>query len=274
MNAEPWSSATPMRVPPTRVPSPRRFDVMIVVPARNEQDHIASSLTSILASARHASSRVERVAVVVVADGCRDATVDIARSVLVDRPHAVVTECDIGNVALVRALGVEVGRSLLMSRRADRTWIASTDADTDVPRDWIVQQMAAATRGLSAVAGVVDIVSFDGHPVVAKQHFADTYTTLLPVDGDHPHVHAANLGVRLDAYDRAGGWGCLARSEDRDLWNRLQTTGARVASPSGLRVMTSGRPFGRVPGGFAECLRQQVLDRQQRHSDESTQRSA
>jgi glycosyltransferase involved in cell wall biosynthesis len=257
-----------------RIPSPRRFDVVVVIPARNEEELIAASLRSIVIAANRAARRINRLAIVVVADGCTDGTVEIARSTLAGRSLSLVIECDLGNVALVRALGVQHGLGQLGPGRADRTWIASTDADTTVPCDWVLQHMAAATRGLRAVAGVVDVRSFEGLPASARQHFAETYTALLPSEGDHPHVHAANLGVRLDAYDLAGGWGSLHRSEDRDLWTRLQQTGAAVASPTELRVVTSGRAIGRVRGGFAECLRQQVLERENWDVSETSRRSA
>lgn len=252
----------------------RRFNVIVVVPARNEEDRIAACLRSILRASENASSLVDRLAIVVVADTCTDQTIEIARSVLATQPRAVIAECDLGNVAMVRALGVDVGRKLLGPARPERTWIANTDADTTVPGDWITDHVAAARRGLCAIAGVVDVETFEGHPPFARQYFAEMYTALLPTTGNHPHVHAANLGFRLDAYDAAGGWGCLPRSEDRDLWTRLQRIGANVESPSGLRVTTSGRSVGRVVGGFAHFLREQVLEQHAYESNEDARRSA
>lgn len=271
---DPLTSAPDIFHAPRRASSKRRFDVIVAVPARNEEELIGASLTSVVNASIHARHLIDRVAFVAVADGCNDRTGDIARSVFFAQPLWSVTECDLGNVALVRSLGVQVGRKLLGSARSDRIWIANTDADTKVPGDWLLRQLAAASRGIRALAGAVDIESFDGLPPIAPKLFAETYTDLLPTDGDHPHVHAANLGVRLDAYDAAGGWGCLARSEDRDLWTRLQQTGARLESPSSLRVVTSGRSIGRVPGGFAECLRQQVRCWENRESNDETRRSA
>ena len=256
------------------VPVPHRFDVIVVVPARDEEERIGACLRSIVRASDRAALVIGRLAVVVVADGCNDRTTDIARSVLAPRPMSLVAECDLGNVARVRALGVNLGRNLLESNASDRTWIASTDADTTVPGNWVLQHVAAARRGLRGVAGVVDVVAFDGLPAVAQQHFAETYTDLLPAEGGHPHVHAANLGVRLDAYDQAGGWGCLPCSEDRDLWTRLRQTGAIVESRTALRVVTSGRSVGRVAGGFAECLRRQVLDRGHDEPDDDRRKSA
>ncbi len=250
---------TDTRAARRRGPSRRHFDVIVVIPARNEEERIEACLRSVLTACEKAKRKARRVGVVVVADGCTDSTTEIARSVLSSRPFSSVVECDIGNVALVRALGVSVGRTIPGTIGPERTWLANTDADTTVPPDWLLQHLDAARRKLQAIAGVVDVQSFDGLPAIAQQHFIQTYTALLPNQGDHSHVHAANLGVRLDAYDDVGGWGCLPRSEDRDLWTRLQQRGARIESPTYLRVVTSGRAIGRVPGGFAECLRQQVL---------------
>ena len=268
------SSAPYFAHAPRQELSTRRFDVLVVVPARNEEELVGACLTSVVNASRRAHQMIDRVAIVAVADGCTDRTRDIARTALSAQPLWSVTECDLGNVALVRSLGVQVGRKLLGSVRSNRTWMASTDADTTVPDDWLLHHVMAASRGTRALAGAVDIESFDGQPAAAPKLFAETYTDLLPTEGDHPHVHAANLGVRLDAYDDAGGWGCLPRSEDRDLWTRLQQTGVRVESPSGLRVVTSGRPIGRVPGGFAECLREQVRCWESRGSSDETRRSA
>ena len=257
-----------------RSPSTLRFDIVVVVPARNEEELIGACLTSVLEASRRVVQMVDSVAVAVVADGCTDRTCEIARLVLSSQPLWSVTECDLGNVALVRSLGVEVGRGLLGSARSDRIWMASTDADTRVPHDWLLDHVEAASRGTRALAGAVDIECFDGLPPSAPKLFAETYTDLLPTTGEHSHVHAANLGVRLDAYDDAGGWGSLPRSEDRDLWTRLQQAGARVESPSSLRVVTSGRSTGRVPGGFADCLRQQVHSWENRESTEDDRRTA
>ncbi len=251
-----------------------QFNVIVVIPARNEEDRIADCLRSIVRAVKYASGVVDRLAIVVVADTCTDQTSEVARSILDARATSIVVECELGNVALVRTLGVEVGRNFLATAQPERTWIANTDADTTVPEGWIADQVDVAARGICAVAGVVDIDTFEGHPPAARQFFAETYTALLPPAGDHPHVHAANLGFRLDAYDSAGGWGCLPRSEDRDLWTRLQNIGAHVASPTDLRVTTSGRAVGRVSGGFAHFLRQQVLDQHAYESHDEIRRTA
>ena len=241
---------------PERFPSPAKaiWDVLVVVPARNEEERMAGSLASIVTALDWASARLGRTAVVVVADRCTDQTTKIARDILQDRNCSLVWECDAGTVGRAREMGVELGRTALSGRPSSGVWIASTDADTVVPQDWVLKQLREADAGFEAVAGTVDIDDLSELPSEARNRFRATYTDLLPKRGAHGHVHAANMGVRLDAYDYAGGWGRLARSEDRDLWTRLQKRGRSVKATVDSTVTTSGRAFGRVPGGFAEFL--------------------
>ena len=89
-------------------------------------------------------------------------------------------------------------------------------------------------------------------PTDLVERFEAAYT--LGVDA-HRHVHAANFGVRADAY--AGGRGWLARTvvgEEHDLWRRLGRSGFRVTQPLDVAVRTSARRHGRVVGGFASWL--------------------
>ncbi len=238
-------------------PTPK-WDVWVVVPANNEEDNIGSALRAISAALADASDRIGRSCTVVIADRCVDGTAQAAKAVC-PPGELMVTASVAGNVGMARAIGVRHAQSMVPPRNPERTWIASTDADTLVPRNWLTLQLDAADRGVMGVAGIVDIEYFDELPTSARHFFATSYTAALPSIGDHPHVHAANLGVRLDAYLAAGGWNPLTRSEDRDLWNRLADTGARLESPTSLKVITSGRSVGRVPGGFADCLREQTV---------------
>lgn len=73
------------------------------------------------------------------------------------------------------------------------------------------------------------------------------------------HVHGANLGVRADVYLAAGGFAPLAESEDNDLVDRLAGSGARLLAADSCEVLTSGRRFGRTPGGYAGYLRDQLI---------------
>jgi hypothetical protein len=70
----------------------------------------------------------------------------------------------------------------------------------------------------------------------------------------HPHVHGANLGVRLTAYDAAGGFDPVEVHEDVALVERVRASGATCLATASIHVRTSGRTVGRTPGGFAGYL--------------------
>jgi hypothetical protein len=109
-----------------------------------------------------------------------------------------------------------------------------------------------ANAGFAAVAGIIDVDSFAEHESFAPERFRLSY--LINADGTHAHVHAANFGVRADAYLQAGGWQDLSTAEDHDLWRRLHNGRYQHLSDARLCVLTSGRKVGRAPLGFAGAL--------------------
>ena len=117
---------------------------------------------------------------------------------------------------------------------------------------WMRQQWMLAEQGWQAVAGIVDVDSFEDHDGGVPERFRTTYLT--HADGTPPHVHGANLGVRADAYLAAGGWSTLETAEDHDLWARLREGDYACLSDASLCVLTSGRRVGRAPLGFARAL--------------------
>jgi glycosyltransferase involved in cell wall biosynthesis len=225
----------------------------VVVPARNEAERIGACLRSVLASAKHCS-RVSICYTVVVADTCDDGTAGIARDVLSHRGGVI--ECRAGSVGRSRALGTQAVLQYLSERPASKIWLANTDADTEVPVDWLDRQLAFAEGGYHGVAGIVtvDTICHDGRDV-AESLMADYQ--VLP-DGTHTHVHGANMGVRADAYLEAGGWSNSPLAEDHCLWRRLRQHGSRLAATASLQVKTSGRLEGRAAGGFAATLRKKL----------------
>jgi hypothetical protein len=134
------------------------------------------------------------------------------------------------------------------------TWVLSTDADSVVPPDWVDRHLAHARRGAVAVAGVVDLVDDADGRGIRSPWWADYGSTLHP-DRTHPHVHAANLGVRLDVYDDVSGFAIDEQVEDIGLWDRLRAAGHQPIADSSIVVWTSARVDGRVVvGGFAGAL--------------------
>ena len=162
------------------------------------------------------------------------------------------------SVGAARALGSRLALQHLedMGVPPDRAWLAHTDADSTVPRSWVARQLRYAAR-YQAVAGIVRVDSWVDHPAGTQAAFEARYRRPAPTgprSHRHPHVHGANLGVRGDAYLRAGGFPARTSSEDHALWQALDHDGIRRLATRRLSVTTSGRSVGRAPDGFAGHL--------------------
>jgi Glycosyltransferase like family 2 len=227
--------------------------VGIVVPACDEEQSVAGCLDSIMESLE-GSSAVSCAWIVLVADSCRDRTVELARARL--RGRGSVVECSAASPGVARRLGAERVLEHFSGYRLERLWIANTDADSRPGRDWISHQLSLADQGYCGVAGIVRVESIGRLPAEVVNALCADY--VLHPDGTHPHVHGANLGIRADAYIDAGGWSDLRLAEDHCLWSRVRAKQWRVASSIGSVVTTSGRLTGRAVGGFADSLRRKL----------------
>jgi len=211
---------------------------LIVIPARDEAALIGRCLQSVAAALR------PDCRVVVVADSCVDGTAAIARGF----GGVEVIEVSYGNVGAARAAGVAYGLP-------DADWIASTDADSVVPANWIDDQRRLALRGADVIVGTVRPVTAD---LDERQRAA--WTARHDPQRPNGHVHGANLGMRVSSYLDAGGFLPLAEHEDTDLVARLAERGAVIVAANSAEVTTSGRSFGRTPGGYARYLRSDLVD--------------
>ncbi|HYQ73626.1 glycosyltransferase [Cellulomonas sp.] len=223
-------------------PRPAVARLLVVVPVHDEEELLAACLASLAAAADAAGAPVDTV---VVLDDCRDRSAAVARSAGV-RTLAVRA----GAVGAARAAGVDAGLAL----RGDdprAVWIACTDADTVVPPHWLRAHRSLADAGADVVVGTVRPDPRDLTP----RQVAAWRATRVP-GRPNGHVHGANLGMRADAYRRAGGFAPLVEHEDVDLVARLRAEpGVVVRASDEVDVVTSGRTVGRTPGGYAGYLR-------------------
>ena len=212
----------------------------VVVPAHNEERLLPACLKSIARAVSHRALAGEKVAVVVVADACTDATVDIAR-----RSGVEVVEIHARRVGVARDAGVQ----RLLARGA--RWIACTDADSEVPGDWLAVQ---ASAGADAFCGLVRVSTWHGlHARVIDRMLAGYQRR-----HGHRHIHGANLGFCAEIYRVAGGFEPVACHEDVGLIERIERSGGRVVWSADAAVTTSARLDFRAPEGFgarlARCL--------------------
>lgn len=209
----------------------------VVVPAHNEEE----LLPGCLAALRSAAAAVDvPVHVLVVLDACTDRTAAVAGG-------AAVLPVWERNVGAARRAGFA---HLLRELGADRVWLATTDADTQVPKQWLANHLAHARRGVDAVAGMVSVADWSEHLRITADRFRRRHSLVV----GHPHVHGANLGVSARAYLAVDGFPPLPAHEDVALIATLKGNGHRVLHSADPPVITSARRRARAPTGFADFL--------------------
>ncbi|WFE93510.1 glycosyltransferase [Micromonospora sp. WMMD987] len=215
--------------------------IAVVVPAHDEEALLPGCLTSVLDSLRHLPVRSE---VIVVADDCRDATAAVA-----ERLGVVVLTVRARNVGRSRA----VGMAHALRHGPQGLWLATTDADSRVPRRWGGWQLRHARAGTDLLVGTVRVTDWAPRSALVRERYETRYRHGLTGTG-HRHVHGANLGCAATAYERLGGFADLRHGEDHDLVERGRRRAMRVVADADCAVRTSARRHGRAPHGFAGHL--------------------
>lgn len=208
----------------------------ILVPAHDEAASVERCLQSIRRAALHPGLHGEAVQVVVALDSCSDATASICQQQRVD---TVRLEARCVGVARAAAAAELLGRGA--------RWLASTDADSEVPPEWLVAQLEGRC---DAFCGLVDIATTSR----TEKRLRRAFQKRQQWGDDHGRIHGANFGVSAQAYLAAGGFAPLRCGEDVALVRRLQRLGADVRWAGAPIVMTSARLVGRATGGFSTYL--------------------
>jgi glycosyltransferase involved in cell wall biosynthesis len=216
----------------------------VVVPAHNEEALLPACLTALRRAARQVSVPVD---VLVAADSCTDRTAAVARAY-----GALVIRIGARSVGAARAAGMT--ELLRLTARSDPAsiWLATTDADTVVPPEWLGQQVSYADQGWDVVLGTVTVADWSEHPPHVPAAFAARYDSGAD---SHPHVHGANIGIRASAYLAAGGFRSLPTAEDHALLAAVSRVGCSVLRAADVTVETSARRQARAPHGFSHLLR-------------------
>lgn len=228
---------------------------IVVVPARDEQERIGACLRAL--AAQHPAPEV-----ILVLDGCADATAEVA--------GATAAACGL-ELELVPGPGRGVGfaRGAGMAAAAERLRargggiIASTDADTVVEPGWLAAIEDAVAAGAAAVGGPILL---DPHEAAALPESVlaarrDEATARLAAvrlrtpTAEHHQFSGASLALTLEAYEAVGGLPPVAALEDEALERALHAAGLRVAYAAGATVITSARTGGRADCGLAQVLR-------------------
>ncbi len=234
--------------------SSRRVQAVgVTIPVRNEEQRLGPALEALTNSFAELSDSSIECCVALVLDTCRDESAPIAhgwkREVEFHSDVRVeLLECDFANVGKARALGC--GSILSEYRGLDPSslWLATTDADSRVPRRWLGAQLDCHRAGSDAWVGRVVVSDWPRYRRETAVRWQHDY------EREHRPVHGANLGFVAERYLAVRGFRPLANGEDRALVKALLESGAAVHFDDTTRVATSARRHARAPMGFASAL--------------------
>lgn len=257
------------------------------MPARDEAASIGAALQALLPQIAAASLPFE---LLVLANNCRDRTVEVARETAARHGASFVHVAEASLEGHLASAGH--ARRLLMEQAALRLQgaepgtghgarhgvpheakhglILSTDADTRVDPNWLPATLHEFELGADAVGGRILTLADAERPagIVQLQRLDAAYRLLRAklesiVDPDpadpwprHHQHFGASLAVRMSALARAGGPPQVPCMEDEALVAALRREDCRVRHSPNVRVWTSGRLDGRAEVGLSWQLRQ------------------
>ncbi len=267
---------------------------VVIIPARNEEESICDTLDALASQVDLDGVPLARDSfeILLLFNNCTDRSTHVATGW--KRQHDAFQLHIIDRSFPSSQAFVGTARRLLMDtawrrlqRRSTICGILSTDADTLVAQDWVVQNLAALQSGADAVGGVIEIREEDWKlltPGVREAYLWDRkYQRLVaeledrldPQEGDPWPRHLEHFGASLactpEIYARAGGMPAVTPLEDVAFVGRLRRVGARLRHQRLVRVVTSARMSGRVKVGLSGQLRlwQGMTERHEEHRVES-----
>jgi glycosyltransferase involved in cell wall biosynthesis len=213
-------------------------DMAVVIPVHNEEAHLPRALAGVAAAVArlHLLQPQAGVRVLVVLDSCTDGSAAIAADYAARTSWLSTLTVGFRSVGRSRRAGIWA----VLGAAADNTpdaaaglWLANTDADSRVPKNWLVAQAAMAAEGADAVLGSVEV-----DPVGTAPELLRSWQLQHRFRENHPHVYGANFGIRASAYLAAGGFRGITAMRTAS-WR----SGCGIwISPSGLPIPSACSP--------------------------------
>ena len=198
--------------------------VSVVIPAYNEELLIRACLDAV-----KAQDYAGPIEILVIDNASTDATGAIARACgvrVIEEPR--------------RGYGSALRRGF---SEATGDVIASTDADTIVPADWISRfaREYDAHPDVVAIGGAIEFFGANRPGRLLTEGVLPFVNRIDRANPAGPHLWGANLSVRRDAFEKIGGWNPeFSFQADTELSERLRAAG-RVILLEDHFVCTSSR---------------------------------
>jgi glycosyltransferase involved in cell wall biosynthesis len=232
---------------------------IVVVPARDEQEHIGACLEALGAQSVGAAA----FEVIVVLDACLDDTESVVAAAGAEAGLAVTMIAGPGQGSgPARRVGMDHACARMLALNRPDGLIATTDADSRPAADWLQRQLTHRDAGASVIAGRIELDPAEAAqlPAAARRVREQDATTRLRVvrrgdpDAGHHHFAGASLAVTAATYRVAGGLGAEQTLEDEAFGQRLAARGIPVLRAADVVVMTSARANGRAARGLSVDL--------------------
>ena len=186
--------------------------VSVIIPARDEEENIRSCVESVL---RQDYPKKE---IIIVANGCRDRTAEIARSLGVE-----VLELEEASKPKALNLGASYAKGNLY---------LFLDADTVLPRGAIrrLLRYICLSDDIGAVVAAKDFVGEELHSLLARIEYSiiDVVSRVQGLFGTTFIYSGACSLVRREAFWAVGGFSNVYPSEDGDFGLKLMEAGFKV----------------------------------------------
>jgi hypothetical protein len=216
--------------------------VGVVLPVHNEESLLPGALEALERAVNAVPPQYDR-RVAVVLDRCGDASALIAQT-WGDWFGAIVLHRAYGNVGLARREGSEAVLASWPETDPAQIWLATTDADSRVPQNWLTIQLESQASGAEMWAGRVRVAEKSASVLRWRERYSE----------EEKPIHGASLGFNGARYLQLGGFREVPSGEDRDLHHRAVAAGLQISHDFRAAVITSSRRNGRAPNGFARVL--------------------
>ena len=203
-----------------------KIDISVVVPAYNEEH-----LLSLCLDALKNQDFTGNYEIIVVNNNSTDKTVEVAK-----KYNVIVQSEKRKGVAFARQTGFEKSQGKI---------IATTDADTIVPKNWLTKIYNAfqSKKNIVVVSGPIDFFGQTKRRLTILNIFAPITRLIGFVLLRKPYFYGANFAIRKNIFEKIGGFDTrLAVGEDMDLGIHAQEFG-QIQYIGNLRVRTSARKW-------------------------------
>ena len=248
--------------------------VSVVVPAKNEAEHLRTTLSSLLEQVDDDGIKVpfKSYEVLLLVNNSNDESLDIALEFKLANPlfclyiAAIDLPCELANIGTVRKLLMDEACRRFKSLDNERGIIASIDADTSADPQWLYQISREISAGNDAVGGRIFTREKAGpaekpylHDFTYRCLLTEAEQILCPQVNDplprHFQFFGANMAVTAECYSRSGGIPLTDCLEDMAFHQALIRCDAKIRRSLKVKVTTSARFDGRVAIGFSEQLK-------------------